>query len=94
LIASTVITVIGLTEKVTLGFPMELVEAYASRAVFFHPRDRKITWAHSVRFHPMLQHVSSSQRWNITELVNGNVGNEIELGMKISTIKSQILQVS
>jgi hypothetical protein len=30
--------------------------------------------------------------WNITERVNGNVGNEIELGMKIPMIKSQILQ--
>jgi hypothetical protein len=28
------------------------------------------------------------------ELVNGNVGNEIELVMKILTIKSRILQVS
>jgi hypothetical protein len=48
-------------------------------------------WAHLVRFHPMLQYVSSSRGWNITELVNGNVGNQIELGMKILTIKSHIL---
>jgi hypothetical protein len=27
------------------------------------------------------------------EQVNGNIGNEIELGMKIPTIKSRILQV-
>jgi hypothetical protein len=27
------------------------------------------------------------------EQLNGNIGNEIELGMKIPTIKSQILQV-
>jgi hypothetical protein len=67
---------------------------YASRAGFVHPCDGKILWAHSVRFHPMLQHVTRSQEWNIMERVNGNVGNEIELGMKIPMIKSQILQVS
>jgi hypothetical protein len=42
----------------------------------------------------MLQHVTRSRGCNITERVNGNVGNEIELGMEISTIKSWILQVS
>jgi hypothetical protein len=42
----------------------------------------------------MLQHVTRSQGWNITEQVNGNVDNKIELGMEISTIKSRILQVS
>jgi hypothetical protein len=41
-----------------------------------------------------LQHVTRSRGWNITERVNGNVGNEIELGMVIPTIKSRILQVS
>jgi hypothetical protein len=30
------------TEKVSLGFPMEYVEAYASRAGFVLPRDGKI----------------------------------------------------
>jgi hypothetical protein len=73
---------------------MEYVEAYASRAVFVLPCDRKILRAHWVRFHPMLQHVTRSQRWNIMERVNGNVGNEIELGMVIPMIKSRILQVS
>jgi hypothetical protein len=47
-----------------------------------------------MRFHPMLQHVTRSRGWNITELVNGNVDNEIELGMEIPKIKSWILQVS
>jgi hypothetical protein len=47
-----------------------------------------------MRFHPMLQHVTMSRGWNITERVNGNVGNAIELGMKILTIKSRILQES
>jgi hypothetical protein len=42
----------------------------------------------------MLQHVTRSRGWNIIERVNGNVGNEIELGMKIPTIKSRMLQVS
>jgi hypothetical protein len=82
------------TKKVSLGFPMEYVEAYASRAGFVHPRDGKMLWAHSVRFHPMLQHVTRSRGWNITEWVNGNIGNKIELGMEIPTIKSRILQVS
>jgi hypothetical protein len=40
----------------------------------------------------MLQHVTRSRGWNITERVNGNVGNEIELGTEIPTIKSRILQ--
>jgi hypothetical protein len=73
---------------------MEYVEAYASIAglVLFH--DGKILWAHSVRFHPMLQHVTRSWGWNIMERVNDNVDNEIELGMVIRTIKSRILQVS
>jgi hypothetical protein len=35
-----------------------------------------------------------SRGWNITERVNGNVGNEIKLGMMIQTIRSRILQVS
>jgi hypothetical protein len=73
---------------------MEYVEACASRAGFVLPHDGKILWNHSVRFHPMLQHVTRSRGWNITKRVNGNVGNEIELGMEIPTIKSQILQVS
>jgi hypothetical protein len=30
------------TEKVSLGFPMEYVEAYASRVGFVHLRDGKI----------------------------------------------------
>jgi hypothetical protein len=42
----------------------------------------------------MLQHVTRSRGWNIIELVNGNVGNEIELGMEILMIKCRILQVS
>jgi hypothetical protein len=67
---------------------------YASRAGFVHPRDEKILWAHSVRFHPMLQHVTMSRGWNITERVNDNVGNEIEQGMKIPMIKYWMLQVS
>jgi hypothetical protein len=73
---------------------MEHVEAYASRAGFVLPHDRNILWAHSVRFHPMLQHVTRSWGWNITERVNDNVGNDIELGMVMHTIKSRILQVS
>jgi hypothetical protein len=81
------------TKKVSFGFLMEYVEAYASRAGFVLPGDGKILLAHWVRFHPMLQHVTRSRGWNITEQVNGNVGNEIELGMVISTIKSWILQV-
>jgi hypothetical protein len=82
------------TEKVPLGFSMEYVEAYASRAGFVLPREGKILWAHLVRFHPMLQHVTRSRGWNITERVNGNVGNKIELCMVIPMIKSRILQVS
>jgi hypothetical protein len=82
------------TEKVSFGFPMEYVEAYASRAGFVLLRDGNIPWAHLVRFHPMLQHVTRSRGWNIMERVNDNVGNEIELGMVITTIKSRILQVS
>jgi hypothetical protein len=66
-----------------LGFSMEYVEAYASRAGFVLPSDGKILWAHPVRFHPMLQHVTRSRGWNITERVNDNIGNEIELGMEI-----------
>jgi hypothetical protein len=75
-----------------LVFPMEYVEAYASRAGFVLPRDRNILWAHSVRFHPILQHVTRSRGWNSTERVNGNLGNDIELGMVIPTIKSRILR--
>jgi hypothetical protein len=67
---------------------------YVSRAEFVLPRDKKILWDHSVRFHPMLQHVTRSRGWNIMELVNGNVSNKIELGIKIPMIKSRILQVS
>jgi hypothetical protein len=44
--------------------------------------------------HPVLQHVTRSRGWNITERVNSNVGNEIELGIEIPMIKSWILQVS
>jgi hypothetical protein len=72
---------------------MEYVEACASRARFVLPHDGNIIWAHSVRFHPMLQHVTRSRGWKITKRVNGNVGNEIELGMEILTIKFWILQV-
>jgi hypothetical protein len=67
---------------------------YASRAGFVLPCEGKILWAHLVRFHPMLQHVSRSRGWNITERLNGNIGNDIELGMVVPTIKSWILQVS
>jgi hypothetical protein len=42
----------------------------------------------------MLQHVTMSWGWNITERVNDNVGNEIEQGMKIPMIKYWMLQVS
>jgi hypothetical protein len=45
---------------------MEYVEVYASRARFVLPRDRKILWAHSVRLHLKLQHVTRSRGWNIT----------------------------
>jgi hypothetical protein len=55
------------TEKVPLDFPMEYVEAYASRVGFVLPHDGKILWAHPVRFHPMLPHVTRSWGWNITE---------------------------
>jgi hypothetical protein len=83
------------TKKVLLGFPMEYVEVYASRAGFVLRRDRKVLWAHSVRFHPMLQHVTRSRGWNnITKRVNGNIGNVIEVGMVIPMIKSRMLQVS
>jgi hypothetical protein len=82
------------TEKASLDFPMEYVEVYASRAGFVLPRDGKIVWAHSVRFHPMLQLGTRSRGWNITERVNDNVGSKIKPGMMIPTIKSQILQVS
>jgi hypothetical protein len=82
------------TEKVSLGFPVKYVEAYASRARFVYPHDEKIPWVHSVRFQPMLQHVTRSRGWNIIKRVNGNVGNEIELGIEIPMIKSRILQVS
>jgi hypothetical protein len=73
---------------------MEYVEAYVSRAGFVLPSDGKILGAHSMRFHPMLQHVTRSRGWNITERVNVNIGNENELGMEILTIKSWMLQVS
>jgi hypothetical protein len=46
------------TENVTSGIPMEWVEAYASREGFVLPRDKKLLWAHSVRLHPILQHVT------------------------------------
>jgi hypothetical protein len=72
---------------------MEYVEEYASRAGFVLPRERKILWAHSVIFHPMLQHVTRSREWNIMARVNHNVGNEIEHGMVIPTMKSRIFQV-
>jgi hypothetical protein len=65
LIASTIIDKM-VTEKVYLGIPMEYVEAYASIAGFVLSRDRKILWAHSVRLHPKLQHVTRSRGWNIT----------------------------
>jgi hypothetical protein len=81
------------TANVSLGFPVDYVEVYASRAGFILPRGRKILWTHSARFHPMLQYVTRTHRWNITERVNGNIGNEIELGMVIPTIKSWMLQV-
>jgi hypothetical protein len=74
-----------------LGFPMEYVETCASRAGFVLPRDEKILWARSMRFHPMLQHMTRSRGWNITERINGNIGNKIELGMEIPMIKSRIL---
>jgi hypothetical protein len=79
---------------VPLGFPMDYVEAYASTARFVLPRDGKILWAHSVRFHPLLQHVTRSHGWNITKQVNDNIDNKIELGIVIPMIKSRILQVS
>jgi hypothetical protein len=82
------------TEKVSLVFPMEYVEAYASKVGFVHLCEGKILWAHLVRFHPMLQHVTRSRGWNIMEQVNGNIGNKIKLGMEIPTIRSRILQVS
>jgi hypothetical protein len=82
------------TKKVFLGFTVEFVETYASREVFVLARDGKILWTHSVRFHPMLQHVTRSWVWNITKRVNDNIGNEIELGMVIPTGKSWMLQVS
>jgi hypothetical protein len=68
---------------------MEYVEAYASRVGFVLPRDGKILWAHSVIFHTMLQHVTRSRGWNITERVNGNIDNEIEVVMVIPMIKSR-----
>jgi hypothetical protein len=53
-----------------------------------------VLWAYSVRFHPILQHVTRSRGCSIMEQVNENVGNEIELRMEIPMIKSRILQVS
>jgi hypothetical protein len=38
--------------------------------------------------------VTRSRGWNIAERVNGNIGNEIELGMEIPMIRSWILQVA
>jgi hypothetical protein len=73
---------------------MGYVEACAPGAGFVLSHDEKILWSHSVKLHPMLQHVNMSRGWNIMERVNGNVGNEIELGMVIVTIKLRILQVS
>jgi hypothetical protein len=69
------------------GFLMEYVEAYASREGFVLPRDGKVLWSHSVRFHPILQHGTRSRGWYITERVNDNIGNEIELRMVIPTDK-------
>jgi hypothetical protein len=71
-----------------------IVVGHQSTTGFVLPRDRKILWSHSVRLHPMLQHVTRSQDGISWERVNGNIGNEIELGMVIPTIKSWILQVS
>jgi hypothetical protein len=42
----------------------------------------------------MLQHVTRSRGLNITERVNDNIGNEIELGVEIPMIKPRVLQVS
>jgi hypothetical protein len=69
---------------------MEYVEAYESRSGFVLPHDGKILWAHSMRFHPMLERVTRSRGWNIMERVNGNVGNEIELGMVIDTSQTYL----
>jgi hypothetical protein len=82
------------TKKVSLGFPIEYVEAYASIARFVLSHDGKILWAHLVRFHPMLQHVTRSREWNITERVNGDVGNEIELGIVIPRQVSDIASIA
>jgi hypothetical protein len=74
---------------------MEYVEAYASRAGFVLPRDGKILWAHSVRLHPKLQHVTRSREWNITGTSKvAHVDNDIELGIVIPTIRYRELQVS
>jgi hypothetical protein len=67
LIPSTVIDNM-VTEKVSSGILMELVEAYASIAGFVLPHDRKILSAHSVRLRPKLQHVTRSRGWNITRM--------------------------
>jgi hypothetical protein len=55
------------TKMCLLGFPMEYVDACASRVGFVLLHDGKILWAHSVRFHPMLQHVTRSWGLNITK---------------------------
>jgi hypothetical protein len=69
-----------------LGFQWSMLRRmHQERDLFFHVTER---------FHLMLQHVTRSRGWNITKRVNGNVGNEIELGMEILTIKSRILHVS
>jgi hypothetical protein len=73
---------------------MEYVETYASRAGFVFPRDGKILRAHLVRFIQCCNMWLGHEDGISWERVNGNVGNTIELVMKIPTIKSQILQVS
>jgi hypothetical protein len=35
-----------MTKNVSLGFPMDYVEAYSSRVGFVLPHDGKILWAH------------------------------------------------
>jgi hypothetical protein len=52
-------------KKVSLGIPVEYIEAYASIEGYVLVHDGKILWAHSVRLHPILQHVSRSRGWNI-----------------------------
>jgi hypothetical protein len=55
------------TEKVSLGFPKEYVEAYKPTEGFAHPHDRYDTLGPLSEITSIaMQHVTRSRGWNIT----------------------------